>query len=477
MFGFLRGSKRSRVYRQAYARCCSMQRTHCGFRALPLISYESVFVYCLGVDLGVVDPPRDSDWLCCKTRRAKRYEWTDNERNAAEFSTHFAMLLAETKLCDDVQDSGSWLARWYRFVLRKPIRRSRDFFRSLDENFDKSMQSHLDAHQNLENDPKHHALADYVRPTANAFATVFELFALAMDAESKRKLLHSIGADIGAAIIAFDCAVDWRHDQRRGHYNPLRNLNDVRDAYQYSIRRLVSAGWSIAEASPGNSIAADALKHRIATIAMRRRLDCDLESRSRTHQRKSRLARAGIIEADCLMCLCESTVCDWWVCCERGDSKTKKESKAERKKRKQTLRKKTRGGFVDCDCDCGGDACCCGGDLDCGSNDCGGEEDGFGFCATVNSSDMCCGAYCDSCPSKKSTDPAADEASTKSENTAEQDEMIGTTGESRTLLAPFGMIVADGKEYAAKSEGTAIEPGQTVQIIRREAFGFVVRVD
>ena len=57
-----------------------------------------------------------------------------------------------------------------------------------------------------------------------------------------RLVLRELGEHIGAAIIAFDCAVDWRRDRQRGRYNPLVDETAVADAFSHCSNRLSQAG-------------------------------------------------------------------------------------------------------------------------------------------------------------------------------------------------------------------------------------------
>jgi membrane-bound ClpP family serine protease len=54
-------------------------------------------------------------------------------------------------------------------------------------------------------------------------------------------------------------------------------------------------------------------------------------------------------------------------------------------------------------------------------------------------------------------------------------DLIGATGQTKTPLSPYGTVIIDGSEHPAKSESAMIEAGQQVVVIRREAFGLVVR--
>ena len=79
----------------------------------------------------------------------------------------------------------------------------------------------------------------YSAATGDAFGYLFELLAVAAEMQGRaihgfRELAGSIGNQIGKAIIAFDCAVDFERDQKKGDFNPLENPEQVQSSLQYS---------------------------------------------------------------------------------------------------------------------------------------------------------------------------------------------------------------------------------------------------
>ncbi len=43
---------------------------------------------------------------------------------------------------------------------------------------------------------------------------------------------------VGAALVSFDCALDWKNDQRAGNFNPLTDDQAVAGAFEYSANNL-----------------------------------------------------------------------------------------------------------------------------------------------------------------------------------------------------------------------------------------------
>ncbi|QDT59504.1 hypothetical protein SV7mr_20120 [Stieleria bergensis] len=149
MFGFLSGPKNDRPYRQRYAMCCSMLKRQAGLRALPFVSYEALFAISMAIDDGLLPQPPESTATCCKLRSSvcqqafQQSSETDARtlEAALRYFAAFSVLLAETKLKDDVSDSRSPLAWLGLRVLRKQRRDAAKELRQIDErNFVRSMK-------------------------------------------------------------------------------------------------------------------------------------------------------------------------------------------------------------------------------------------------------------------------------------------------------------------------------------------------
>jgi membrane-bound ClpP family serine protease len=54
--------------------------------------------------------------------------------------------------------------------------------------------------------------------------------------------------------------------------------------------------------------------------------------------------------------------------------------------------------------------------------------------------------------------------------------LIGKRGKAKSKMLPSGVVTIEGKTYDAIGEGTAIEPGQTIQVIAVRAHRIVVRL-
>lgn len=435
MFGFLHGPSDDR-YRAIYATICSTMRDRVGYRALPLVSYEAIFLSCLAIDSGLCESPPLDTPRCCKTRRrfsASSDRVDEDLREVVEFAVHFAILLAAIKLRDDVVDQRSVVARASLFALRNAIRESGRYFGSLDVKYMERVDGFLESHAMLEKrlifDAAPVSLPEYCVPTSDAFGYVFSLLPQKMSRHvrhsSLSSLFESMGRKIGRALIAFDCAVDLRFDRRRKLPNPLNDDLQVIDALAYSQQALVSSLWEVNSLTQGD-LAARVLTHRLKTISRRRR---ELEQPC-GHSSENEMSRH----------------------------------------RPRFLRKK-RAAF--CDCDCGGCDC-----------DCGGCHGGVEECVRLDGCTQvwpeCCGQVCCD-PGEKKGSRAGDSKATEATQTPSQHSKIGAEGMVVVPLTPYGMVRLDGepaergKEHPAKSTGLPIEVGARVRVVKSESFGLVVQ--
>ncbi len=445
MFGFLKPSRHSlsyRRYRQAYARVCRFQKLAYGTESLLFLSYEAVFLYLLAVDSRSIPAPGDDEVTCCRLR-TRGCQHSDADAAVARFCAAFGLLLTQTKLVDDVRDRRSLAARWMLWRLKRRMVANDHYLRSLDPELSPAVEAAIERHLLLERQHTAIDIEQYAQPTADAFAAVFR-GAASLLPELDAEWLQRAGGHLGTAIIAFDCAVDWARDRRTGQFNPLADQAAVRNALSVTGRSISELGWMCNDDLSG-TLAADVLRGMVSRLATVR----------------SRL------EKQCVPPLVVTPV-------------------AKRVRSGQPLRRATRwlaatgrAGFCDCDCVCNGCDCPCAG-CDCGG---GAEEAGSGCPSCGNhehaSAWLCClpCEFCGDClpcdrPEKKNKTKAATAAG---QTVDESYSVVGKVATVATPLTPIGMVRIEGQEYAAKSESGMVKAGETVQVIREEVFGVVVR--
>ncbi len=254
MFGFLNPRPHTRSYRQTYARLCQIHRHWAGTLALPFHSYEAVFLFQWGQDAGLVDAECLPKGTCCKLARGKVTGASDE--TLGRLCSSFATTLLATKLADDVRDFPKWHprnfgAKIFAAIYRKSFLRAKTFLHTLDPQFTPKLDALIRDHHRLEN-PQAISLERYAEPTSLAFGYVFGLASKIRGLETYKDALTRTGQHIGSALIAFDCAVDWLEDRKKGDFNPLQDEQAVREAMTFAGRQL-SAAVEVTETALGSS--------------------------------------------------------------------------------------------------------------------------------------------------------------------------------------------------------------------------------
>jgi hypothetical protein len=233
MFGFLNPVTHTGTYRQVYARCCQHHQLHYGLRSLPFLSYESIFLFLCWLDSSGASPSVLPQQRCCRLRQGG-IDSRSLDFAIGQFCAAANLLLARMKLDDDVRDEESLMARGAARVLAGDFRRAQRYFVDMDPHFDATVRRAVEAHLAVEARADRVSLDEYVQPTADAFGYLFRLLARVPGMQVDGARLSALGRCIASAVIAFDCYVDWRRDQQRGSFNPLRSRDDREAAGAYA---------------------------------------------------------------------------------------------------------------------------------------------------------------------------------------------------------------------------------------------------
>lgn len=418
MFGFLSAAKHDPRYRQFYATCCQNHFENYGRLSTVFHSYEAVFLFALAADAGIVDPPAADTATCCKlTRRMRRNSLVGTE--TGRFLSAFAMLLGSIKLRDDVQDDSSVLAKIGSWTLRTPLRNAHDYFSELDADFSSKLDQILEKHQALESaNPESVSLTQFQQATREGFGYLFGLFAgVFSNSEKQLDELEEIGNQLGAAIIAFDCAVDWEMDQRKGSFNPLRSREAANAALQACKSSLAGMCWHLRNLGIQQGVS-------VAVV-------------QRTFQRIGKLK--------------------WQAAAPKPRGLAF---------RKLALRR------GDCDCCCPFDAC--------SGCDCSGAGDGASLCCqgpvTVPGCDVCCWSV-DCCGCDSRSRRAGGSAGVTAGHTGPPMSFVGQAARTIGPLNPSGLVKLGEEDFPAVSEnGDWIEPDTAVIIVGHDQLGLQVRV-
>ena len=337
------------------------------------------------------------------------------------------MLLAATKVEDDVRDSGSVLSRLADYTLRNRFSRARAELEAMSPGLGGTLADCVGAHLEMERRGDSIEIEHYVKPTAVAFESVFAAFAARFRLDENLGI-GEIGRSLGAAIIAADCVADFERDRKRGEFNPLRSASERGAAIMLAQRELSSAGWRCLEIETDHdSITAWLLRNAFQRVGRK------VEVKPRNSQsrlsvfsfgRRSAAARRGDCDCDC------DPECIGGLCCEGGDG----------------------GGLAD------GGGCCCFDNSNgshCHCNPCGCCEPG----------PICCdGCYCDT-PRRKQKQPH--------EETHPEDSLEGQIAEAIGSISPYGVVRVASVNLPARS-AKPVHHGGISRVIATTPFGVEV---
>ena len=283
------------------------------------------------------------------------------------------------------------------------------------------------------------SLSEYAEPTARSFGYLSSLAARlgtaadgqchsgtrpanAYDVVQSEELLTAIGASIGRAILTFDCAHDWQHDQRHGQFNPLPVEAEIPAALALACASLDEAAW-LCEKHLGES----SLSARVLVSVFER-------SARFTPRRSARVERPAW----------RQKLSSWGLLREPG--------------------------YVYARCDCCEIAACCDG-IGEAATCCGGAGEAAEG-ATCCSAGHGCG--CEACVwcGDGCCDPCVDKASGR---TKELEKLIGDKGLTRSSLKPNCVVLVNGQRQRARSEEGTIPVNTRVEVIDVNRSTLIVR--
>lgn len=240
MFGFLTPAVQDMAFRRIYSRCCQHQHLNYGLLSLPLLNYESIFLYMCARDANANTPFTLPAQVCCRLRTCSTLRDAP-DAEVGRFCSAFSLILAATKLQDDIRDGRSLKAHLYNWLLKKRLAAARLYLTTIDNQFGERIDQFVHRHLEIEKGEADITMEDYTLPTAEAFGYVFGLMALLPDVKVDRGTLNELGRRVGAALIAFDCAYDWHRDRANEEFNPLPDEASVRTAIDYCHDQLLAA--------------------------------------------------------------------------------------------------------------------------------------------------------------------------------------------------------------------------------------------
>lgn len=276
MFGFLAGCNRSIEYRSMYSRCCQHQHANFDTLSLPFLSFESTFVYALAAELGGTGGFTPRRQRCCKLMGRSSTKQAPDEQ-AGRFAAALGVILAKVKLEDDLRDAKSMFERvksnFQSRLLKQAFANAGRFFSDLDSGFESELETYGTQQSELEQ-ARTANLVEYAVPTADAMGYLFGLMSRLPNMAKHNSLLREIGNSVGQAIVLNDCGLDWRFDQKRGHFNPVttsENADEAMKLARHSLRQAYDLLHSAIQEP--HSVVGDILKHCTSRIEAQLKLN------------------------------------------------------------------------------------------------------------------------------------------------------------------------------------------------------------
>ncbi len=423
MFGFLKPAKRISAWRQSYARICQTQRRMFGLTALPFLSYEATFLYQMAADTDVI-PALPSDAAeCCRLRRLKNPA-LQSDTAVAEFCAAFGMLLAGIKLQDDVVDHKRWHNRLALWKYGRQIQKANQYLESVSPGLMGQVRRILSQHQRTEVSAALPSIEQYSQLTGDGFALLFG--SMATMADGPVQLFESAGRHLGHAIISWDCAVDFNHDQIYGEFNPLRDAAEVDHSLRFCLLELARLGWTL----PSSDSVCSQVIHSVAGRV-----------HARLHKTDNHVCRTSLLER-------------WGLVRAQGYQ------------------------YARCD-GCEG-LCAIAECSECGCAAASGASEGVACCSGgAANSTFCCDPFCcwwgSGCgPDDPTKKEAARSAEVKS---SLYEQYHGRDGVAHGDLNPEGYVMIDQQRLPARADGTLfISKGAPVRVIRTDPLGVTVRI-
>lgn len=219
-------------YKAVYCGVCRGLAKRFGPFARCTLSYDFTFIAMLYAALHD-EQPQFSPQRCPLNpfRRKPHLEYCE----AVEFSCEMAILMLREKCADNVADSS--FIPFLGWSMLSPVISHAAL--SVEEKFPEASQA---ARSMTEQQRKTESLGDEAGidsccdPTAAALG---ELFCLMSDDATTRRILNRLGYMLGRYMYLCDAVDDLESDIKHGHFNPLKNRNDLEE--QAAMLRFTAA--------------------------------------------------------------------------------------------------------------------------------------------------------------------------------------------------------------------------------------------
>lgn len=231
MFGYININRKElseesqRIYRAYYCGLCRKLKTECGKRGQILLNYDMTFLIVLLS--GLYETECEEKTFVCAAHPMKKRLLRSSE--VTEYAAHMNVILAYHNLIDDWKDDHAYTKRTLAGMIHKDYTR-------IAERYPRQIGAVLDYLERLAAyEEKDEQNIDLVAGLTGEM--LGEMFAWKQDEWYNE--LKTLGFYLGKFIYMMDAYEDLDEDERRNHYNPLRNLRQENGADFETLCRLM----------------------------------------------------------------------------------------------------------------------------------------------------------------------------------------------------------------------------------------------
>lgn len=214
MFGYINvnsqelSEENKQIYRSYYCGLCRSLRDFCGAKGQVLLNYDMTFLVVLLT--GLYEPQTESAQFTCMVHPVKKRLYSTNE--IQDYAAQMNVLLAYYNLVDDWKDDKSYTKKTFAAMLKGDYERVAENYPRQTKAVERYIEKLAEYEENKETN------IDLVAGLTGEM--LGEIFAWKEDEWYDE--LRTLGFYLGKFVYLMDAYEDFRQDEKKGSYNPLR---------------------------------------------------------------------------------------------------------------------------------------------------------------------------------------------------------------------------------------------------------------
>ena len=214
MFGYINvnsqelSEENKQMYRSYYCGLCRSLRDFCGAKGQVLLNYDMTFLVVLLT--GLYEPKTESAQFTCMVHPVKKRLYRTNE--IQDYAAQMNVLLAYYNLVDDCKDDKSYTKKTFAAMLKSDYERVAENYPRQTKAVERYIEKLAEYEENKETN------IDLVAGLTGEM--LGEIFAWREDEWYDE--LRTLGFYLGKFVYLMDAYEDFRQDEKKDSYNPLR---------------------------------------------------------------------------------------------------------------------------------------------------------------------------------------------------------------------------------------------------------------